>query len=132
MLLRITTLALLLSACVTGGNASTGSAVAVGGVMVFSTIAQAATAGNDAPQGTAALWCGTLRLTQAQRGLWQNQPHSDDDWADTLATGVYQIARDAGYALHRSQTQILILDAKRVNEDPVALDQALKKCPGPS
>lgn len=131
---RLALLALLApfeTACVTesGGNAA---GIALGGVLVYSTVAQQAQSGKDAPHGTAAVWCGTLRLTQAQRGLWNNAPHSDDEWAETLATSVYQIARDAGYVLHRTQTRELILDAKHVNEDPVALDEALKKCPGPS
>lgn len=130
MLLRLALLTLLTPGCVTGsgGNAA---GVALGSVVVYSAVAQDAST-KDAAQGTKALWCGTLRLTQAQRGIWQNQPHTDDEWAETLATSVYQIARDAGYALHRTQTRELILDAKRVNEDPVALDAALKGCPGPT
>jgi hypothetical protein len=130
MLLRLTASVLLLTACVTGGGNPAG--IAVGSVVVYSAVAQDAQADKNGPQGTAGLWCGTLRLTQAQRGLWQNQPHTDDQWSETLATSVYQLARDNGYVLHRAQTRSLILDAKHVNEDPVALDEALKKCPGPS
>jgi glutamate-1-semialdehyde aminotransferase len=130
MKLRLVLGTLALAGCVTGGGNPAG--VAVGSVVVYSAVAQEAQAGKAAPTGTAALWCGTLRLTQAQRGLWQSEPHTDDQWAETLARPVYEIARDHGYALHRTQTRTLILDAKRVNEDPVALDEALKKCPGPS
>jgi hypothetical protein len=115
-----------LAGCVTGNSGAGGAAVGViGAVAIASQVAKDAQSGEERARN---LWCRTLRLTHAQTTLWSNRPFTEDELVEELTQPVNDEARQSGYAMHRQQIRILIVDALNVSRDKTAYANATDSC----
>lgn len=119
-------IAAITAGCVTGGGGGGGAAIgAIGTIAIASQIAQDAQSGEERAR---TLWCRTLRLTHAQMTLWAAKQFTDDELVEELTQPVNDEARQSGYAMHRQQIRILVIDAKNVAHDPTAFTKATDAC----
>lgn len=121
--------AMFASSCVTSGGGSEGTA-AIGAVMVFSHIAQAASSGDEGAKKT---WCNALDLVETRSSallatLGNGQILTDDELTEKVIPDMHNVMRQGGYQLHHKQLAIVVRDALNVLRDDTAKTAAKKSC----